>query len=205
MKLSQLNDEEIDGLTAEEIGRIIYDNLPETEEKCDYGIVLGSKPHICRIRAEKAAELYLNGKISRLICTGGVKWETDEGRMYESEILRNVLLENGVPPEDVVVERRSKTTKENMIYALRRITRCFNTQGEIKVLIITSRSHIRRSVALARKILPPSMKIYGAYPEISGDSPTEWMNDSEYRERIPREVFFCMEAVKTSWMDDIEY
>lgn len=205
MKLSCIDEKQTDCLSDEQIGFIVYDGIVVSDDICDYGIILGSDPDTCHIRAEKGAELYLNGKVKKLVCTGGVKWNLPDGNYYESEIIRNTLISFGIPKKDILIERQSKTTKENMVFALLKILREYDPEHEKSVMIITSHSHLKRSLALAERLLPHQFKICGACPENNNDSPDCWYSDPIIRERVLREIPIYIEFINTGWMDDIEF
>jgi len=205
MKVSQLTDDEIMNLTDNQIEHIIFDNINIDDSFYDYGIVLGGKPIACGPRAEKAARLYREGKVGKLIVSGGVKWETDEGLLCESEIMRNVLLKNRVPKKDIIIDRLAESTKENMIYSSLKIIRDSDDEKEISVVIVTSFSQLKRSIALAERLLPRQFKIGGAYAENTDDFPMRWRDNESKRARVMREILIYPSAIKGGWMDDIEF
>jgi len=68
-------------------------------------------PGIIR-RTETAARLYKEGKVNKLILTGGKgsKWQEES----EAEVMRKVAMISGVAPEDIVLEEESTSTWENL-------------------------------------------------------------------------------------------
>ena len=65
--------------------------------------------------ARRAAELYHQGYAPKLLFTGGLGRNT-EGMLPEPEAVRfaRVAVECGVPEEDILLEDRSRNTKENI-------------------------------------------------------------------------------------------
>ena len=65
--------------------------------------------------ARRAAELYHQGYASKILFTGGLGRNT-EGMLPEPEAVRfaRVAMECGVPEEDIILEDKSRNTKENI-------------------------------------------------------------------------------------------
>ena len=63
----------------------------------------------------RAAELYLQGYAPKILFTGGLGRNT-EGLLPEPEAMRfaKVAMECGVPAEDIILEDKSRNTKENI-------------------------------------------------------------------------------------------
>jgi len=56
--------------------------------------------------------------------------------------MEEVLIEMGVPPDDVFQESESRTTYENALFAIEEIRQ----QGYQEIILVTSALHMRRSV-----------------------------------------------------------
>lgn len=65
--------------------------------------------------ARRAAELYREGYAPKILFTGGLGRNT-EGMLPEPEAVRfaKVAMECGVPEEDIILEEKSRNTKENI-------------------------------------------------------------------------------------------
>ena len=88
MKLSQLSADQLSSLGSEQVDRIVF---AEKEDQLDKGlaaILLGGSPLVMAERARAAAELYHQNAVTYIIPTGGVRWDTDRGRMSERSICR---------------------------------------------------------------------------------------------------------------------
>ncbi len=90
-------------------------------------------------RLEKAFEIWkrYGGKI---YVSGGKVFEGVD----EASVMKSVLISWGVPENDVVTERRSRSTKENALFLSKKIPRKFN--------LVTSAVHMRRSLMVFKKL-----------------------------------------------------
>jgi len=83
-----------------------------------YGIVLGkrladdgSATHELKERLCKAAELYLDGVIDRIIVSGGTA--NKKAGVTEASVMKKFLVERGIKEEDITEEGNSETTFQN--------------------------------------------------------------------------------------------
>lgn len=126
----------------------------------DYGIILGGMitydTDYERLgfqrsvdRLLQAVELYKLKKIKKIFICGGsgsiVNYEFKEG-----EILRDYLVTIiGIPEEDILMESKSRNTRENAIYAAEVLQ---NQEEDVSYLLITSSYHMRRSIGCFNKV-----------------------------------------------------
>lgn len=98
-------------------------------------------------RINHTVQLYKTGKIRKILISGGSGLLIDRGTR-EADDLFELLQVMGVPPDAMVVENRSRNTHESavevaaMLQPLTRPSDC---------LLITSASHMRRSLATFRR------------------------------------------------------
>lgn len=88
--------------------------LHEKPEKADCIVGFGNfNTNIAR----RAAELYLAGYAPKILFTGGLGRNT-EGLLPEPEAVRfaKVAMECGVPEGDILIEDKSRNTKENILF-----------------------------------------------------------------------------------------
>lgn len=127
----------------------------------DYIIVLGAglingetpTPLLAR-RIDKAITLYFahvnkkkNRKIPKLIMSGG---QGSDEKVSEADAMATYAREHGVPREDIIIENKSRNTKENMMYSKMKIEE--RSKGKYEVVFATSNYHVMRSGMLARKV-----------------------------------------------------
>jgi uncharacterized SAM-binding protein YcdF (DUF218 family) len=93
------------------------------------------------------AALYRNGRAPAIVVTGG-RQPWSEGRQTEAETMRDLLVQLGVPPEAVVLEDRSRTTRENAAFT----QPVLEALGMRRILLVTSAQHMPRSMMLFRGV-----------------------------------------------------
>src|SRR5688572_21621592 len=85
--------------------------------KADVAIVLGAaaygdKPSpVFEQRIAHGVDLYKQGTVRKIILTGGFG---DGAEFSESQVARRYALEQGVPERDLLIEKTSRTTLENL-------------------------------------------------------------------------------------------
>ena len=94
--------------------QIIWDYLGMHQEPVKADVIVGFGNFNTDI-ARRAAELYHQGYAPKILFTGGLGRNT-EGMLPEPEAVRfaKVAMECGVPEEDIILEDKSRNTKENI-------------------------------------------------------------------------------------------
>ena len=124
-------------------GKVITGGMVNTAGQADYAIVLGlalengeptpdllARLDTARVYLERYPEAYL-------ILTGG---NADESGRTEANVMRNVLIEQGVPEDRLILEDQAQTTKENFSNIAEIVT------SEEPVVMISSNYHMDRAV-----------------------------------------------------------
>ena len=115
----------------------------------DAAVVLGAAvwgtdaSPVFRERINHGIDLYQRGKVRKLIFTGG---QGNQGEPTEASAARQYALGHGVSANDILVEEKSHTTYENIVYA----KQVADAQGIGNVLIVSDPLHMKRAVAMAR-------------------------------------------------------
>ncbi|MDB6070977.1 MAG: hypothetical protein JWL81_2148 [Verrucomicrobiales bacterium] len=125
-----------------------YAGRDETR-RADAAVVLGAaawhtKPSpVLQERLNHALELYRKGVVGKLIFTGGF----GEGAvMAESEVARDFAIAHGVPRRDILIEKASHSTRENVAEACRLLR-----AGRLEsCLLVSDPLHMRRGVRMMR-------------------------------------------------------
>ncbi len=91
-------------------------------------------------RIWQAVRLYAEGRIEKILITGG-KADFFDRDTIESALLKNFLIQIGIPDSAVVTEELSRNTHENAVNTARLLQ---NLPHE-NLLLITSASHMRRA------------------------------------------------------------
>jgi uncharacterized SAM-binding protein YcdF (DUF218 family) len=93
-------------------------------------------------RVYKTAELYRAGKAPFVIVTGGNQPWSASGTA-EAELIRELLMEWGVPEDKIFLEGSSRNTRENALYS-KNIINAINCE---QPLLVTSAAHMPRALA----------------------------------------------------------
>jgi uncharacterized SAM-binding protein YcdF (DUF218 family) len=106
-------------------------------------------------RIWQALNLYHAKKIKKILISGDNGYITDKG-LHEADQLKAVLIQWGIPKEDVITESISRNTAENAIET-KKLLKKLNLfpSSKNKLLLITSGLHMRRSKAVFDKMEIP--------------------------------------------------
>ncbi len=163
MKISEITRNDLLKIPEEQKRQIICGDIGDEGKSAQVALLLGCNPSVAKERAIAAACLYREGRVQYIAPSGGVEWDTDGVMMSEALYMKKILLENGVSEDAIILENEARTTKENMIYGALRINRKLHFENIEHVIIVTTTSHMRRSLALARQFLPRKVSV-SAYP-----------------------------------------
>jgi uncharacterized SAM-binding protein YcdF (DUF218 family) len=97
-------------------------------------------------RCLRAAELYHEGERCTVIVSGGHA-DFSESAPSFAETMRQLLVQFGVSPLDLVVEEHSRTTQENACES----KKLLDKRKLHKIILVTSTDHLPRAVACFRK------------------------------------------------------
>jgi uncharacterized SAM-binding protein YcdF (DUF218 family) len=121
----------------------------------DVIVLLGGGSHE---RYERAAKLFKDRVAPRIIVSG----------YGDCEINRYLLINAGVPAKAIELENKSRTTRENAQFTLKRL----REQKVKRVIIVTSWYHSRRALACFRHYAP-ELKVYSR-PSYTGSARADW-------------------------------
>lgn len=139
----------------------------EAPEPLRADAVLALSGDVDYLRTRRAAELVLSGAARFLIVTG-----TGKGIGGDSAVeLERAALRFGVPGERILAETRSRSTHENLLF----VAPLVRQHGFRRVLLVTSRSHLRRALLVARHELPEVEWLPVAVPD-AGPLPRDLRN-----------------------------
>ncbi|MBS9524776.1 YdcF family protein [Litoribacter alkaliphilus] len=94
-------------------------------------------------RATHAMQLYKEGKINKILITGGEGFY-NANTNREADLLANFMYTAGVPMEDVIIENQAVNTRENALFARETLIGKGFDENET-YLLITSAFHMPRS------------------------------------------------------------
>ena len=201
MKLSELTRKEIAEMPFEKKVDFICGSIVDDGMSAPVAILLGGNPNNARPRALAAAELYKSGRVPFIVPSGGVEWDVDGEMISEANYMKRILIENGVPEDAIILENEARTTKENMIYATLQINRKLRWDKVDHIIIVTLRSHMKRSIALAKAFLPRKVTV-SAYPA-NHEAVVAGMPESEGK-WIAKELDLIKSLVDGGLIEDME-
>ena len=122
-----------------------------------------------------AARLFRAGRVDRILVSGGnLPWET--GVKPESQLVTDLLIEFGLPPEAILQDAKSRNTRENAVNS----AVIMNAQAWRTALLVTSGAHMPRALAAFRRVglnvIPAATDIRVVYPLYS--SPLDFLPDA---------------------------
>lgn len=205
MKLSMTDRNSIPNLTVSQKTQIVYGNYHDDGKSGEVAILLGAPLFRIPERVRAAAKLYFEGRVKYIIASGGVEWETDDGKISEAMYMVKMLNELGVPDQAIIIENEARTTRENMIYSTLQMCRKIKLSKINRVIIVTSPSHIRRSLIHGKMLLPRTVEVSGYAAESETDSRECWFNFPEIAECVEKELGWLKGLVTNEKVEDIEY
>ena len=207
MKLGELKWEELNTLSFAKKYEIVHSGFESDDSPSDVILLLGGPLEAWDDRIAAAFNLWKKNGAKKVIVSGSFYRDTeDQGRVIEAQGMANRLVKMGMPREIIIEEGLARTTQENMIYGALEIYRnlSFEEDKVKSITIVTSFSHMRRSLQLAKSFLPYFVDIKG-YP---GQEVHERMPVCEtipfYNFRVHEELRLIHILIKTGQMEDIE-
>lgn len=97
-----------------------------------------------RRRTAHGAALILAGRADHLVLTGG----RAERGVAEAQVMRDLAIERGVPPERIVLEPAARSTLENAAFT----ARIAHARGFRSLLVVTDRYHLPRALMAFRRL-----------------------------------------------------
>ena len=117
----------------------------------DYLLILGYRLEndeatpALKMRCAKAAEYLTEHKNTVAIVCGGITGKNQT--KSEAQVMKELLVANGIEEERIILEDKSKTTAENFYNAKKIMGRTEST----KIALISSERHLLRASVLAKK------------------------------------------------------
>ncbi len=174
----------------------------------DIGIVLGGfsnfeTPADDRLNFNQAANrltdalvLYKKGIVRKLLISGG-DGNLLGGKSLEALKVQPFLLEMGVRQEDILLESNSRNTHENALFSKQLIDSLYPNTS--KLLLITSASHMPRSMGCFRKV---GLKVLAFPAHFVGKKPS-W--DTSYWLKPDAQAFMNWESIIKEWVGYVVY
>jgi uncharacterized SAM-binding protein YcdF (DUF218 family) len=131
---------------------IIWVGDRDQAAQADAIIVLGAaaydaKPSpVFEERIRHGLDLYQQGYAPKLIFTGG--FGGARARFSESQVARRYALKQNIPDRDILIETRSRTTRQNLVEARQLMA----DNGMHRVIVVSDPLHMARALRLSHEL-----------------------------------------------------
>jgi len=198
MFVSELTDND---LSEDLINRLLFEKIEDTGEKGDVILVLGSIK-ASKYRVPVAVNAYRNKRAGKILLSGGALRDFPDGKCLEAEHMYKEALKLGVPEEDVILEKESQNTVENILCSMVVLQRTFYLDRIKKIILVTAEYHMRRSLAIARYLLPDHIKVIPCPAKDDNTNRDNWMKTPEGIKRAQNETLNLMTYVRNEVFPD---
>lgn len=202
MRFSEMTLEELLALSWEEKWNIVCGNIRDDGKSGQVALLLGSNPEDAICRAHAAARLYHAGRVEHIVSSGGVEQEYRGKKITEADLMAEILRADGVPENAIIPDNEAKTTRENMICGTLAMERALTFKHIDHVIIVTSQSHMQRSLALAKAFLPRKVTVSG-YPWIPEETREQWLASEKNRQGLDHAIRLTKRLVDTNITENI--
>ena len=160
---------------------IVWVGQRDQAAPADVIIVLGAAAYdrnpspVFKERIRHGIALYKRGLAGHLLFTGGFG---NGARYSESQVARSYALKQGVPAQAILIETRSRTTRQN----LQQARALMQANGYRRALIVSDPLHMARALRLARGL---------GIDALGSSTPTSRFRSFDTRKRfLLQEVYF---------------
>lgn len=132
----------------------VFYQLVPVKDEIDYLIVLGAGlkgdklTPLLKSRVDKAVEYYNKNKHAKIVVSGGQGMDEIVSEAYA---MGQYLLSIGVLQEDIILEDKSTTTYENLLFSKKLIMENTNKENP-SIYFTTSNYHVLRGALYAKKV-----------------------------------------------------
>lgn len=126
-----------------------FNQIEQKLESSDFILVLGSSD----LKVPKAAaSIYKQGFSNRILVSGGFGRLTKDLSRPEAEVFAEVLIQSGVPQEDIIIENKSTNTGENIRFSYELANK--NNLKTDTIILVTKSYMGKRATATFKKQWP---------------------------------------------------
>ena len=190
-------------LSVETVDKLLFQGLEDAGETVDCILVLGSGK-ASRYRVPVAVEVFKASRAKKIMLCGGKMRDFTDGACTEAEHMRRTCLALGVKEEDLILENSSQNTVENILYAMIELQRNFWLNHVHKVLQVTTAYHMRRSLAIARYLLPAHITVLPCPADDTSTRRDQWMNTPVGVGRAKGEAMKIVQYIHNAVIPDFE-
>ena len=118
--------------------------------------------------------------------------------------MRRAAMESGVAEEHILMENASQNTVENILFAMGVLQQAFGLNNVHNILLVTTTYHMRRSLAIARHLLPKHINVIPCPADDNNTKRNNWMNTSAGTSRAKGEALKIISFVINGDIPDFE-
>ena len=152
------------------LGLVLLNKDSKIQNDVDYLIVLGAKVNgeypsaMLQYRLESTYDYYLKHSEITVVVTGG---QGNDEEYPEAYVMKNTLVEMGVPANKIIQEEKSTNTFENLDNTKKMIN---NGVKDYQVGVVTNDFHIYRSNMICKRVFEQNCQMLSArsYDGIQG-------------------------------------
>lgn len=192
-----------EALTNDVIDRLLFEGMDDNGAGIDCIIVLGSIK-AAKYRVPVAADVFFSGRSEKIMLCGGKIRSFSSESMAEADKMYKKALELGVPEANVIIEKSSQNTIENILCSLLELQRSMWLNKVKSVLLVTATYHMRRSLHIAKYLFPSHISVYPCPADDTTTKRDNWMNTPEGIDRVKGEALKIIRYVNDGVIPDFE-
>ena len=192
-----------ESLTNDVIDCLLFEGLSDNGASVDCIIVLGSIK-AAKYRVPVAARAFFSGRSEKIMLCGGKIRDFPSKRMAEADNMYEKALELGVPETNIILEKNSQNTIENILCSLLELQRSMWLNKIKSVLLVTTTYHMRRSLHIAKYLFPSHINVYPCPADDTTTKRNNWMNTAEGISRVKEEALNIVRCVNNGVIPDFE-
>lgn len=124
--------------------------------------------------------------------------------MAEADNMHKKALELGIPETNIILEKSSQNTIENILFSLIELQRSMWLNKIKSILLVTTTYHMRRSLHIAKYLYPSHISVYPCPADDTTTKRDNWMNTTEGIDRVNREALNIVRCVNNGVIPDFE-
>ena len=200
LPISKLSYSDILRVSQDEKSSIVFmPEVADTPSMYDVVIVLGGVSQENRIM--KAAECYHEGKIERIIVSGGIGFLSTDRITTEAQKMNEQLRMLDVPSAVITLEDKSRNTYENIRNSLDILRRDGYVLDDTTKAILTSDFHLKRAIGMM-SIQLDGGNIYGIGAKDGITDKEHWYDNPYGHFTIDKEFLLLLRYAKNNKIPD---
>lgn len=136
---------------------------------------------------EHTVNIYKNKLVKKVIFTGGIN---NEFNLVESEEMRNIAIQSGITPHDILIEDKSTNTLENVLFSIPILEKEIGLNNIKTITAIVKNYHSRRALMTLKKHLPKHIKLKASAYDSEDDKfgKDVWFESDRGEKKITEEL-----------------